>query len=87
MDVCDGACAVCGIQEALRVDALGLCVWRGGCDDGAGMEYSCCVDPPDELICRNHIRTFPLMGSVDVGEGSSVIGDLMLLKVHNGQIG
>jgi len=51
VDVCDCACAGRGVEASLGVDALGLCAWGWGCDECAGMEYACCVDPPDELVC------------------------------------
>ncbi len=60
MDVCDGACAVCGVDEALGVDSGVLCPWRRCGEGGAGMEGACGVDPPDELVFRDHIGTFQM---------------------------
>ena len=59
MDMGDGSGAGDGVDDAVRVVTwlIGSGFWRG-IDLAAGMQDSRGIDPPDELICSDHIRTF-----------------------------
>ena len=59
VDMGDGSGAGDGVDDAVRVVTwlIGSGFWRG-IDLTAGVQDSRGIDPPDELICRDHIRTF-----------------------------
>ena len=59
VDVGDGAGPVCGIKVTLGADALMMGAGGRGGNNSAGMQDACGVYPPDDLVCGDHIGTFP----------------------------
>ena len=88
VDVRDDACLVGGVDLALGVvgGRAGVDSGRGG-DLGAGMEYSLGIDPPDELIRGDHIRTFQPEESAVRAMVWSGIGELLELRRVIGPMG